>query len=200
MALAARYIAKDPKGAIDVTLIEPSRWYYTCFFSNLAIGDLVDFESTGHSYAALASEYGINVVHDMAIGVDRDTKSVTAASGMKFDYDRLILSPSIDFAPGSVNGWCLSDQDVLPHAYKGGTQAALFKAQVEAMPEGGTYVMVAPPRTLIAVRRNHMNGFRWSPIFSARRTQPRRPSSPIQSRNSRKWASSPKGGRIIIQA
>lgn len=132
-------------GGDDVTLIEPSRWYYTCFFLNLVIGDLVDFESTGHSYAALASEYGINVVHDMAIGVDRDTKSVTAASGMKFDYDRLILSPSIDFAPGSVNCWCLIDQDVMPHAYKGGTQAALFKAQVEAMPEGGTYVMVAPP-------------------------------------------------------
>ena len=34
-ATAARYIAKDSKGAIDVTLIEPSRMYYTCFFSNL---------------------------------------------------------------------------------------------------------------------------------------------------------------------
>ena len=32
-ATAARYIAKDSKGAIDVTLIEPSRTYYTCFFS-----------------------------------------------------------------------------------------------------------------------------------------------------------------------
>ncbi|MEM7524455.1 MAG: NAD(P)-binding protein, partial [Pseudomonadota bacterium] len=31
-ATAARYIAKDSKGAIDVTLIEPSRAYYTCFF------------------------------------------------------------------------------------------------------------------------------------------------------------------------
>ncbi len=144
-ATAARYIAKDSKGAIDVTLIEPSRRYYTCFFSNLVIGDFVDFESTGHSYAALASEYGINVVHDMAIGVDRDAKSVTVASGMKFDYDRLILSPGIDFVSGSVNGWNLNDQDVMPHAYKGGTQAALLKAQIEAMPEGGTYVMVAPP-------------------------------------------------------
>ena len=33
-ATAARYIAKDSKGAIDVTLIEASKHYYTCFYSN----------------------------------------------------------------------------------------------------------------------------------------------------------------------
>ena len=37
-ATAARYIAKDSKGAVDVTLIEPTRSYYTCFFSNLYLG------------------------------------------------------------------------------------------------------------------------------------------------------------------
>ena len=31
-ATAARYIAKDSKGAIDVTLIEASKQYYTCFY------------------------------------------------------------------------------------------------------------------------------------------------------------------------
>ena len=39
-ATAARYIAKDSKGAIDVTLVEPTRSYYTCFFSNLYLGGL----------------------------------------------------------------------------------------------------------------------------------------------------------------
>ena len=144
-ATAARYIAKDSKGAIDVTLIEPQRRYYTCFFSNLAIGGFWDYEATGHSYAALASSHGINVVHDMATAVDRDARTVTVGSGMTFNYDRLIVSPGIDFVPGSVNGWSLNDQDVMPHAYKGGTQAMQLKAQIEAMPEGGTYVMVAPP-------------------------------------------------------
>ncbi|MBT8459014.1 MAG: FAD-dependent oxidoreductase, partial [Boseongicola sp.] len=37
-ATVARYIAKDSKGDIDVTLIEPTRTYYTCFFSNLYLG------------------------------------------------------------------------------------------------------------------------------------------------------------------
>ena len=50
---AARYIAKDSEGAIDVTLIEPSRTYYTCFFSNLYLGGFRDFDSIGHGYDGL---------------------------------------------------------------------------------------------------------------------------------------------------
>ena len=49
-ATAARYIAKDSKGEIDVTLVEPSRSYYTCFFSNLYIGGFRDLSSIAHSY------------------------------------------------------------------------------------------------------------------------------------------------------
>ena len=144
-ATAARYIAKDSDGAIDVTLIEPNRTYYTCYFSNLYIGGFQDYDDLGHSYATLAADYGINVVHEYATGVDRDAKTVTTASGAVFPYDKLVLSPGIDFIDGAVPGWSLADQDVMPHAYKGGTQAALLKAQIEAMPEGGRYAMVAPP-------------------------------------------------------
>jgi NADPH-dependent 2,4-dienoyl-CoA reductase/sulfur reductase-like enzyme len=144
-ATVARYVAKDSGGAIDVTLIEPSRVYYTCFFSNLYIGGFEELDDLGHTYGNLAAAYGINVVHDWVIGVDRDAKTVALASGGSLPYDRLVLSPGIDFVDGSVPGWDVSAQDVMPHAYKGGTQAALLKAQIEAMPEGGTYAMVAPP-------------------------------------------------------
>ncbi|ABV94532.1 sulfide dehydrogenase [flavocytochrome c] flavoprotein chain [Dinoroseobacter shibae DFL 12 = DSM 16493] len=144
-ATAARYIAKDSQGAIDVTLIEPQRTYFTCYFSNLYIGGFQDYDDLGHSYGKLASEYGINVVHDWAIGVDRDAKTVALAGGGSVPYDRLILSPGIDFKDGAIPGWDLAAQNAMPHAYKGGTQAQLLKAQIMAMPEGGTYAMVAPP-------------------------------------------------------
>jgi sulfide dehydrogenase [flavocytochrome c] flavoprotein subunit len=49
-ATAAKYIARDSEGAIDVTLIEPTRSYYTCFFSNLYIGGFYDFDDLGHTY------------------------------------------------------------------------------------------------------------------------------------------------------
>lgn len=144
-ATAARYIAKDSEGAIDVTLVEPSRAYYTCFFSNLYLGGFREIDSLAHSYGKLASEYGINVVHDWAVGVDRDAKTVTLASGDMLSYDRLILSPGIDFVDGAVPGWDLSAQNAMPHAYKGGSQTELLRAQIMAMPEGGTFAMVAPP-------------------------------------------------------
>ncbi len=144
-ATAARYIAKDSQGAIDVTLVEPTRTYYTCFFSNLYLGGFRDMQSLGHSYGTLAAEYGINVVHDWAVGVDRDAKTVTLAGGSSLPYDRLILSPGIDFVDGAVEGWDLSSQNAMPHAYKGGSQTELLKAQIMAMPQGGTYAMVAPP-------------------------------------------------------
>ena len=144
-ATAARYIAKDSNGAVDVTLIEPSRAYYTCFFSNLYIGGFKEMDDLGHTYGALAATYGINVVHDWAVDVDRDAKTVSLASGAPLPYDKLILSPGIDFVEGAVEGWSLASQNAMPHAYKGGTQAELLKAQVAAMPAGGTFAMVAPP-------------------------------------------------------
>ena len=143
-ATAARYIAKDSKGEIGVTLIEPTRTYYTCFFSNLYLGGFKEIQDIGHTYGGLAAG-GVNVVHDWAVGVDRDAKTVTLAGGGMVPYDKLILSPGIDFVDGSVEGWGISAQNAMPHAYKAGSQSELLKAQLMAMPEGGTFAMVAPP-------------------------------------------------------
>ena len=143
-ATAARYIAKDSKGAIDVTLVEPTRTYYTCFFSNLYLGGFKEIDEIGHSYGNLAA-IGVNVVHDWAVGVDRDAKTVSLAGGASLNYDKLILSPGIDFVDDAVNGWDLSAQNAMPHAYKAGSQTELLKAQLGAMPQGGVFAMVAPP-------------------------------------------------------
>ncbi|NAZ37701.1 NAD(P)/FAD-dependent oxidoreductase [Rubellimicrobium sp. CFH 75288] len=144
-ATAARYLARDGAGAIDVTLIEPARRYDTCYFGNLYIGGFRDLESLGHSYARLATEYGINVVHDWADAIDRDAREVRLASGGSVPYDRLILSPGIAFRQDAIEGWDIAALARMPHAYTGGTQVALLRAQIEAMPPGGLFVMVAPP-------------------------------------------------------
>ena len=141
----ARYVAKAAKGDIDVVLIEPTRTYYTCFFSNLYLGGFRDFSSIGHTYGKLASDYGITVVHDWAIGVDRDKKSVQLASGADVSYDRLVVSPGIDFRYDTVPGYGVESSNKMPHAWKAGSQTQLLKAQVEAMRPGGLYMMVAPP-------------------------------------------------------
>lgn len=144
-ATAARYLAKDSKGALDVTLIEPSRRYYTCFFSNLYLGGFREYESIGHSYGALASKHGINVIHDWANGIDTSAKTVSLGSGNKVSYDRLVIAPGIDFKFDSVPGYSVEAQDRMPHAYRSGTQAQLLKSQIVNMKQGGTFVMITPP-------------------------------------------------------
>ncbi|MCF8516619.1 MAG: NAD(P)/FAD-dependent oxidoreductase [Rhodobacteraceae bacterium] len=142
-ATAARYLAKDSDGALDVTLIEANPVYTTCFFSNLYLGGFRDFESLQHGYDKIG--VGVSVIHDMATGVDRAARTVTLAGGQVLPYDRLVLSPGIDFKDGSVPGWSLESAKVMPHAYKAGPQTQLLKKMVEEMPQGGTFAMVAPP-------------------------------------------------------
>lgn len=144
-ATAARYLAKESKGALDVTLVEPSRRYYSCFFSNLYLGGFRDYESIGHSYGALASKYGINVIHDWATGVDASAKTVSLGSGNRVSYDRLVVAPGIDFKFDSVPGYSVEAQGRMPHAYRSGTQAQLLKSLIVNMKQGGTFIMIAPP-------------------------------------------------------
>lgn len=144
-ATAARYIAKDSRGAIDVTLIEPTRKYYSCFFSNLYLGGLRDLPSIGHTYDRLASGHGINVVHEWATGVNRAAKTVQLASGESVAYDALVVSPGIGFKYKDLPGYSVEAAGKMPHAYKAGTQTTLLKNMINAMPAGGTFLMVAPP-------------------------------------------------------
>jgi NADPH-dependent 2,4-dienoyl-CoA reductase/sulfur reductase-like enzyme len=144
-ATAAKYIAKDSKGAIDVTLVEASKKYYTCFYSNLYLGDFRSYDSIGHSYDKLSSNHGVNVVHEWAVSVDNSAKRVNLGSGVSLPYDKLVISPGVDLKYSSVNGYSPEDQTRMPHAWKSGTQVQVLKDQVMNMKKGGTFVMVAPP-------------------------------------------------------
>jgi len=144
-ATVARYLAKDAKGAIDVTLIENSRQYTTCFFSNLYVGDVRNFESITHSYDTLAAMDGLTIIHDMATQIDRDAKTVSVAGGASVPYDRLVVSPGIDMIFDSVPGYSAEAADIAPHAWQGGPQTEILKAKLDALENGQNIVMVAPP-------------------------------------------------------
>ena len=112
-------------------------------FSNLYLGGFREFQSLRHGYDKIGA--GVTVAHDMPTGVDRAAKTVTLAGGQVLAYDRLVRSPGIDFREGSVPCWSLEVAEIMPHACKAGPQTRLLKAQVEAMPNGGVFAMVAPP-------------------------------------------------------
>lgn len=140
-ATAARYVKMFGPNT-QVTLIEPKTSYTTCPFSNAYLGGLVDFNKITHGYAGLTAE-GINVVHDKVTGVDANTKAVTLANGTVINYDRLIVSPGIDFK-WDVAGYTEATSAKIPHAWKAGDQTKLLKSQLEAMDDGGI-VAICPP-------------------------------------------------------
>jgi len=143
-ATAARYIAKDSDGAIDVTLIENSDVYTTCFYSNLYVGGFRSFESITHSYDGLQSSYGITKVTGMATGVDREQKIVMMADGASVPYDRLVVAPGIDLIWDSVPGYSEAVSEIAPHAWKAGEQTKILKAKLDAI-ENGQQILIVPP-------------------------------------------------------
>lgn len=142
-ATAAKYIKRRAPG-IDVTLVEASGRFYTCPFSNLYLGGLRDFDSIGHDYAELNGRYGVRLVADLARDVDGAGRTVTLASGETLAYDRLVLAPGIDFRWDAVEGYDEAAAELAPHAWKAGPQTKLLKAQLEALEDGGLFVLSAP--------------------------------------------------------
>lgn len=142
-ATAARYIRLlDP--SIDVTLIEANANYHTCFMSNEVLGGMRNFDSLMVTYDGLRKA-GVKVVTDMVTAVDADAHKVKTAGGMSIGYDRLILSPGIDFRYEKIGGYTAETANTIPHAWKAGPQTVLLRKQLEAMEDGGTVMIVAPP-------------------------------------------------------
>lgn len=130
---------------IKVTLVEPKQTYMTCPGSNWYLAGLVDVEYLTHNYDSLKSKHGVNVIHQMATAVDHAKKTVTLADGQVLSFDRLVVSPGIDFRWDAIEGYSQAAAEVLPHAYEAGPQTELLAKQIKEMPEGGLFLMVAPP-------------------------------------------------------
>ncbi|MGD9786094.1 MAG: FCSD flavin-binding domain-containing protein [Hyphomicrobiaceae bacterium] len=137
------HILRRGSPEIDVTLIEASAQYTTCFFSNLYLGGFRTFESLVHDYAGL-SDIGVRVITDLATDINTSAKSITLKSGTTVAYDKLVLSPGIDFKYDGVPGYSAAAAEIMPHAYKAGPQTLLLHKQLRAMPDGGTVVLAAP--------------------------------------------------------
>jgi sulfide dehydrogenase [flavocytochrome c] flavoprotein subunit len=142
--IAAKYIHKaDP--TIEVTLIEQNKHYFTCFMSNEVLGGDRTIDSIKFNYDGLR-QHGVNVLYDRAIGIDPIAKKVELAMGKKVDYDRLIVSPGIDFKWNTIEGYNESLIEKMPHAWKAGSQTIILRQQLENMKNGGTVIIAVPSK------------------------------------------------------
>ena len=142
-ASAARYLAVNRK--VDVTLIDSSDSYTSCFYSNLYLGGFRTFDSITHSYENLKSNFGINVVKGYATEIDRARQLVKLESGQTFPYDRAVVAPGISLQYSSLPGYSEEAAEIAPHAWLGGKQTALLRKKMDALVDGQNIVMVAPP-------------------------------------------------------
>ncbi len=143
-ATVAKYVRMWSDGGINVTLVEPNPAFVSCPISNLVLAGDKTINDITTSYDGL-KKHGVRVIHDTAIGVDPVKRTVTLSKSGTLSYDRLVVSPGIDFIWESVPGHtpAYSESKVL-HAWKAGPQTVALRKQLESMPDGGVYALCVP--------------------------------------------------------
>lgn len=139
-ATAAKYVRlADP--SIEVVLLEPNKEFVSCPFSNLVLSGVKSIESMTFGYDGLR-RHGVKILHQVATAIEPDKKRVRVGDD-SIEYDRLIVSPGIDFEWDKVEGLPAAKDTVL-HAWKAGPQTVALARQLQSMADGGVVVMSVP--------------------------------------------------------
>ena len=140
-ATAAKYVRlNDP--SIEVTLLEPSKEFISCPFSNLVLADVEQLKTLTLNYNGLR-KHGVRIRHEAAAAIEPDKRRVRVGKD-SLEYDRLIVSPGIDFQWEQIEGLAEAKDTVL-HAWKAGPQTVQLAKQLQSMSDGGVVVMTVPP-------------------------------------------------------
>ena len=144
-ATAAKYLRMWSDGGVNVTLVEPNPAFVSCPMSNLVIGGFRQMADITTPYDGLVQRHGVNLIRGMATRIDPAKRTVTLADGQVLPYDRLIVSPGIDFMWDALPGMNKPGaQDRVLHSWKAGPQTLALRRQLEAMPDGGVYALSIP--------------------------------------------------------
>ncbi|MGY4344412.1 sulfide dehydrogenase [flavocytochrome c] flavoprotein subunit [Bradyrhizobium sp. GM7.3] len=134
---------KRAEANLQVILIEPSTVFTSCPFSNEVIAGLREIDTQQFGYDKIAAE-GVTVISQAVTTIEPQLRSVVTADGVALPYDRLVLSPGIDFHFEALPGYDDATSEKMPHAWKAGAQTLLLRRQLEAMPDGGTVAIAIP--------------------------------------------------------
>jgi len=142
-ATAAKYIRLWAP-AVDVVLVERESAFVSCPISNLVLGGFSSMQEITTGYHGLR-QHGVQVVQDEAVGIDAARKSVRLARGGDIAYERLVVSPGIDFNFGEIQGYePAMQQGRVLHAWKAGAQTVELRRQLEGMRDGGVAILSIP--------------------------------------------------------
>jgi sulfite dehydrogenase len=142
-ATAARYL-RLWGGNVDVTLVERNAGFVSCPMSNLVVGGYRQLADITLGHEGLRAQ-GVKVLQGEVTAIDVAGKSVRLAGGTVLPYDRLVLSPGVDFMADQVGGLEAALQSGRAvHAWKAGPQTVALRQQLQDMRDGGVYALTIP--------------------------------------------------------
>ncbi|MEO7243868.1 MAG: NAD(P)/FAD-dependent oxidoreductase [Rubrivivax sp.] len=143
-ATAARYLKLWGDPALQVTLVDRNAQFVSCPLSNLVVGGHRVLAELTRGYDGLRAA-GVRVLRAEVAAVDAGARELRLADGSRLPYDRLVLSPGIDFVPGTIAGLdaAIASERVL-HAWKAGPQTTALRSRLAAIPDGGVVLMSIP--------------------------------------------------------
>jgi len=142
-ATAARYL-RLWGGNVDVTLIERQPQFISCPISNLVLGGHRQMGEITLGYDGLKAA-GVKLLQGEVLAIDAAAKKVRLAGGTELPYDRLIVSPGVDFMADQVGGLAAAlEAGTVTHAWKAGPQTVALRNQLTAMADGGVVAMTIP--------------------------------------------------------
>ncbi len=141
----AKFLRLWGGSGMDVTLIEPNATYVSNIFSNMVLTGERSLNQLGFNYLTLSSKYGVKVVRGSVITIDPVGRTVMLSNGARLSYDRLVLSPGIDFEPLPLTGTAANRAKIV-HAWKAGAQTTALKGQIAAMTKADTFILTVPPK------------------------------------------------------
>ena len=140
---AARYL-RLWGGNVDVTLVERNASFISCPISNLVLGGHKQMADITRGYDGLKA-LGVTLVQGEVTAIDAAGKKVKLAGGAELAYDRLILSPGVDFMLDGTPGLQAAlDSGRVLHGWKAGPQTLALRQQLQAIPDGGVFAMSIP--------------------------------------------------------
>lgn len=143
-ATAAHYLKRWGGPAVDVVLVERNEGFISCPMSNLVIAGAREPLSIARGYAALQAR-GVERVRGEVVGIDPVARTLHLADGERLRWDRLVLSPGVDFQLDGTPGLAAAlDSGRAVHAWKAGAQTLALRDQLLALPEGGVVLMSIP--------------------------------------------------------
>jgi len=142
-ATAAKYL-RLWGGNVDVTLVDRNAAFVSCPLSNLVLGGFRQIGDVTRGYDGLKAA-GVKVIQGEVTAIDVAAKTVRLADGTTLPYDRLVLSPGVDFMTETIDGLATpAAQANILHGWKAGPQTVALRRQIEAMRDGGVFAITIP--------------------------------------------------------